>query len=313
MEPNPSDVWLGGFILALAAASVTTWLVLFRQMRSGPLLPYEPRRPVPWGPAAGVLITLFVLSHVVNVFAGDGPPEFDDPAEMVQRIAEASLMQTAVFGTFFVAVVIVSRATQQDIGLPEFADQFGRDLKLGIIGWLAALVPVYGLQGLLASAVDEPATHPLIQALLDTPSAVMIALAFLAAVILAPICEELAFRLLLQSFDLSGLADIGASGGHAWHYLHTGTAGDERHVEAFVAEEAAGLRLIKPAVLGLRHPVELHGDFRKRFICGMECRGADEQGEKGKGGGFHGGKFTMTDKRAQTRCVARTRYRSDRS
>ena len=90
MEPNPSDVWLGGFILALAAASVTTWLVLFQQMRSGPLLPYEPRRPVPWGPAAAVLITLFVLSHVVNVFAGDGPPEFDDPAEMVQRIEHAA-------------------------------------------------------------------------------------------------------------------------------------------------------------------------------------------------------------------------------
>lgn len=200
MQPAGSDVWLGGFLLALGAASVATWVFLWQRRLAGPLLPFEPRRPVPWGAGAAVLITLFVLSHVFGVLTNGEPPDFDDPAEMVRRIAEGTFLHAALFGSFFAAVVLMSQATQRDIGLPEFADQFARDVRLGIVGWLAALAPVYGLQGLLQAAAEEQTVHPLIQALLDQPNAAMIALAFLAAVVVAPICEELAFRLLLQGW-----------------------------------------------------------------------------------------------------------------
>ena len=52
--------------------------------------------------------------------------------------------------------------------------------------------------------------------------------------------------------------------------LRAGAAGDEGDVEAFVAEEAAGERLIEAAMLGFRDPIELNGDFGRRSGGGVE-------------------------------------------
>ncbi len=58
MEPEPSDPILGAVILLLAIASVGTWFALADRLRRGPILAYEPRRPVPWH---GVWILLPIL------------------------------------------------------------------------------------------------------------------------------------------------------------------------------------------------------------------------------------------------------------
>jgi membrane protease YdiL (CAAX protease family) len=200
MQPPPIDPWFAGFIGTLASASLAIWFVLAWRR---PILSYEPRSPVPWNFVAPLVILLLVLLRVSSVVAGQEPPQPDElagPLEMGNEILLGAATQVAMFGSLFAAVVLLSGATQRDVGLPEFADQFGRDLKIGAITWLAALLPVYGLQGLLAEAVGEKSSHPLIEMVQKEPTAPLMFVAFMAAVVVAPICEELAFRLLLQGW-----------------------------------------------------------------------------------------------------------------
>ena len=74
------------------------------------------------------------------------------------------------------------------------------DVKIGIVAWLAALVPVYGTQVLLVMMFGQPSQHPLIQMVAKDPNETILVAAFLAAVVVAPICEEITFRLLLQGW-----------------------------------------------------------------------------------------------------------------
>jgi len=200
MQPQPVDPFFAIFIGTLASASLATWFALAWRRR--PLLPYEPRQPVPWNAVAPLLISLLVVLRISAVAFGEEPMPIDElatPLEMSSAILTGAAMQVALYGSLLVAAVALSGATQRDCGLPEFADQFGRDLAIGAVTWLAALLPVYAIQSLLA-AVSEESSHPLIKMVQREPSVPLIFVAFISAVIVAPICEECAFRLLLEGW-----------------------------------------------------------------------------------------------------------------
>jgi membrane protease YdiL (CAAX protease family) len=200
---DPIPPWLGFIVIGLVAASIGTWVVLLRRLRQGPLLPYEPRRPVPWGAVGPMLLMLFVFSRIASVTLGDGPPQLDDfdsPQQMVEQIAGSVVAQLVLFGAFFVAIAVMSGATLRDVGLPEWVHELLRDVKIGVVTWLAALVPIYGLQWLFVTMGDEPSSHPLIEVMLKEPNALVFVLTFVSAVIVAPLSEEVAFRLLLQGW-----------------------------------------------------------------------------------------------------------------
>ena len=94
------------------------------------------------------------------------------------------------------------------------------DLKLGLLGFLAAALPVYAIQLLIVlihhGFGEEPADHPLVE---DAPRWLgggTLAVAVLVAVCVAPIFEEFVFRLVLQGW-LEKLAAmwVGAGAEHA--------------------------------------------------------------------------------------------------
>jgi membrane protease YdiL (CAAX protease family) len=200
MPQPPIDPVFALFIGTLASASLATWFVLGRRR---PILAYEPRDPVPWTLVAPLLILLLVLMRISSVMFGEEPPPLDElagPLQMSNQILTVAAMQLAIFGTLLAATVVLSGATQRDVGLPEFVDQFGRDVKIGVVAWMAALLPVYAVQSLLAMTVGEESSHPLIRMVQREPSGPLMFVAFISAVIVAPICEECAFRLLLQGW-----------------------------------------------------------------------------------------------------------------
>jgi membrane protease YdiL (CAAX protease family) len=209
MPPSQEDFWLGGLIMSLAAASLATWYVLLGRMRRGPILPYEPRRPVPWNGAAALLGVGFVaIAILATVFAGDGggakegvkESEASSHDDAVREIGLNIIWDFAVVGGVLAAVVAASGATKTDLGLPEYVDGFLRDVKIGIIAWLAALAPVYGTQILLVLIFGQPPQHPLVQMVAKDQGGLILFAAFVAAVVAAPICEEITFRLLLQGW-----------------------------------------------------------------------------------------------------------------
>ena len=174
-------------------------------MRRGPILEYQPRRPVPWSGAAGLLAVGFVaIAILATVLSGSGgqatAAEAELPQDAVREIALNVVEQGVLVGAVLAAVVVVSGATKFDLGLPEYVDGFVRDVKIGIVAWLAALVPVYGTQILLVLMFGQPSEHPLIQMVAKDQDGMILVAAFFAAVLFAPVCEEITFRLLLQGW-----------------------------------------------------------------------------------------------------------------
>jgi membrane protease YdiL (CAAX protease family) len=203
MAPEPSDMLLGVALLFLGVASVGTWFYLFDRLQHGPILAYEPRRPVPWHGVWALLPLALVVLTVVNAVSSVGAvadPKPENTSELVQQIAWGSVQQTAFVVAFLAVMLAVSRATRADLGLPKNFRELVSDIRIGVVAWLAALAPVYGMQLLLVTLFGHAEGHPLIQMIEEHASPTLFALAFAAAVLVAPICEELMFRLVLQGW-----------------------------------------------------------------------------------------------------------------
>ena len=203
MPPESSDPILGAIVLVLAIASVGTWFWLVDRLKRGPILAYEPRSPVPWHGVWTLLPILLVAFTMFAAYRGDDHVEDDASAtasDLVDRIAAGSAQQMAFVAAFLAVVIAVSGATRSDLGLPKDGHQLVGDVRIGILAWLAALAPVYGVQVLMINLVGPTDGHPLIKIVREHTSPLLFMLAFTAAVVVAPICEELLFRLLLQGW-----------------------------------------------------------------------------------------------------------------
>ena len=180
--------------LGLAFASLATWLpIVVRWHNYGAALPYEPRRRVPWGFVGAIPAILLVTLTVIHILSGAGPPTEPDLV--------ATSVGFAVLTSVFAAIVItLSGATASDLGLPLNGIQLRGDVRLGAAGWLACLLPVFGVQYVLIILFRQTSQNPVIKLVEERPEWPILAVAFFSAVIVAPICEELIFRVLLQGW-----------------------------------------------------------------------------------------------------------------
>jgi membrane protease YdiL (CAAX protease family) len=201
MDPQPSDPLLGAVIFVLAIASLAVWFALFDRLKRGPILAYESRRPVPWSGYWTILpIGLVVLVVGAVIVSGESKPDDAKALTSVERLAYGSLQQLLLAGVYLAVVVGASKATFADLGLPTSLGQLLSDIRIGAIAWLAALAPVYCTQLALVLIFGQPEGHPLINMLESESSPLLFVAAFLAAVVVAPLCEEVLFRLLLQGW-----------------------------------------------------------------------------------------------------------------
>jgi membrane protease YdiL (CAAX protease family) len=128
------------------------------------------------------------------------PPPIPKPPDSIARMAEMIIVFPLIVGGVLLAVAFSSRATSRDLGLPNSLRQFAQDVTLGVVASFAALIPVYGVLSVFELIFHQPAHHPIVDAVLREPNPVILILAAVSAVIVAPICEEIAFRLLLQGW-----------------------------------------------------------------------------------------------------------------
>jgi membrane protease YdiL (CAAX protease family) len=199
----PTDVPLPpamqALIIAVAGIGIaTTLLMATNAWRRPPLLPYEPRRPVPWGANDLVLTLLFVL--VLGYIAGQTVAHFyqGQPAD-ASTAAEFYANSAVELGGVLIGIVLVrfqAGASWADLGLN--TSRFNRDLGLGAAAFLASVVPICGLQALLENLVAYK--HPLIEALKAQPDRATFMSTTIAALVAAPLFEEFLFRVLLQGW-----------------------------------------------------------------------------------------------------------------
>ncbi|MDB5338991.1 MAG: Abortive infection protein [Planctomycetaceae bacterium] len=197
-----SDYRAGALTLALLAASTGLWINLLRQgFRSGWSWPLQPRRDVPWRPweaVATILIVLICIGAVVQQFAAGGAPD-GAPESTVFDIRKLQLFagsQLAELALIPLILGIWCPCRWEDFGLRRHGWQ--TDLQFAIWGVLLAQLPVhlleYPLQGWRA---EDP--HPMLE-LLKHSSNHWQTLPWIAleVVVLAPLVEELLFRVVLQ-------------------------------------------------------------------------------------------------------------------
>jgi membrane protease YdiL (CAAX protease family) len=209
MDQALEDPWLNVLANVIVFGSLGTWIfIASRWWRQGEALPWEARRSVPWGPPAAVLAVAFALMAVSSAW-GPSTAALDvpepDPEGAAFKITALLVLQLLMAGGFFTTIAVIYGATASDIGLPRSAREGLRDFGLGIATCLAALLPVQAVQLLsmwLIGREDELSQHPLIETLTGGggANATIMLLACLSAVVVAPICEEVTFRLLLQGW-----------------------------------------------------------------------------------------------------------------
>jgi membrane protease YdiL (CAAX protease family) len=189
--------------LALRAADLLTSLSLPAKL---PLVPWHIRRAVPWGLID--LILLFGIWVVASLAAELVLRQFGlvrvgtkmESLALAQRkalIVANMLISLSIVGAGLPVVALRTRASRRDVGWS--AGHLLSDLRLGGIGFIMLAPPVYALQGLLVQ-LWKPSKHPLIEMFKGTPDPAFFVLLFISAALIAPLFEELIFRVVIQGY-----------------------------------------------------------------------------------------------------------------
>ncbi|MGL4511605.1 MAG: lysostaphin resistance A-like protein [Lacipirellulaceae bacterium] len=207
-QPNAA---LGAVLSGLFLASLAVWLEVAKRLRRGDeVIEREPRERVPWGADGSVLAAVCLaaaaagaaVQHVVNI---DAKPILRADQSLLIDAAAMGLMYGVMAGAVAAWFAFVWRAHRGDFGFGPAPRGVARDVGLGFATVLAALAPVYAVQLALVTFVAEPTAHPILDRLKDDPVGGVIG-AILLAVVIAPLFEEFAFRVLLQGW-LEGVPD----------------------------------------------------------------------------------------------------------
>jgi membrane protease YdiL (CAAX protease family) len=240
----------------LGSAAAWIWII-WKWRTSGDVLPYEPRRAAPWGPGAALLTVVLVLLAASSVFGSDepaAPPQLQNSEQIAARIGAIIVSQLVFVGGFVGVMCVVYRATPGDLALPRSGKEALREIVIGVVTCFAALVPVRIVQGVLVWMMgrqQELSQHELIKMLVGGREAdpLVMLLACVSAVVVAPLCEEVTFRLLFQGWLQKwedGIARITAEG----------------------SPDAATIEAFDTTLKDIRKPLETSGPAR-RGIAGM--------------------------------------------
>src|SRR4051812_4864467 len=117
MPPEHIDPALNIFAFGTMLLSIVACFNVVHMRRKGPVLPYEARRPVPWGPVGGVLAITYLLFTAFSAFGGS------DDAGALQSVAPwalvgAMLQQLFIVGGFVIVIGVFTKAKLRDFGLP---------------------------------------------------------------------------------------------------------------------------------------------------------------------------------------------------
>jgi membrane protease YdiL (CAAX protease family) len=197
-------------VLVVAVGSLATWTVIAtRVYRNVDVVPFAARRPVPWGAPHLIIIVagVLLLQSVATLVAGVEPETRIDemsPAEKLHLTAAVGLASLLASLAGAGLLVRTAAATSDDLGLPGDWTALVSDLKLGLFGFLAAVLPVYAIQVVILlvhhGLGETPTHHPLVTMVRDDDRGGTLFVALLTAVFVAPIFEEFVFRLVFQGW-----------------------------------------------------------------------------------------------------------------
>lgn len=199
-QVEPAAGPIAAIMFALLMGSALAWANIARKLSRGRSpIEFEPRMPVAWSGLDMLVlgVTMLFCEVVAANIVGRGGGESTGGLSP-EALAAASVARLVWLGFAAVYLVFKSGAYLDDLGLD--TSRLARDARAGGLAFLAAIVPVYGIQLFFVYALDLPSEHPVLQLTRERHSAGVLVLATLAAVGVAPVFEEFVFRVVLQGW-----------------------------------------------------------------------------------------------------------------
>lgn len=179
----------------LIAGSLFLWRRIIAQLRCGKEpVTFESRRPTHWGVVEVVLIAGGYI--LLQSMAGSWFDAYAETPDKLRRVLSANLCANLLTAIWTLLVLRVRGSNWTDLGLR--LHRLAYDIKLGLLAFVVIAPPVYAIQGLLKQWF--PGEHPVEELLhqpMDTATWIVV---FLAVVVVAPLVEELLFRVVLQGW-----------------------------------------------------------------------------------------------------------------
>jgi membrane protease YdiL (CAAX protease family) len=185
-------------VVLLAVAAAWGWAIS-RVVARRPLLPREPLRMVPWGEGSVLLvvITFILLRTTIGELTLRLEPFFPRLSPAGRSILAVSLFNAAMIVVIPCLLRLTSRASLEDLGLS--LRELGKNILRGALA-VPLVIPVIYIVFNLALLVFPKNTHQLETMIRTNPDRATVGLAFLSAVVLGPMAEELLFRGVLQGW-----------------------------------------------------------------------------------------------------------------
>jgi membrane protease YdiL (CAAX protease family) len=184
---------------SLMMASLVVWLNVARRLSEGEtLVPYEPRLRAPWNVVDVLwLVLAWPIFELVSLRAAAPADTIHDGGLSIAGLAgiTAGHFLWAVAAIFYLEIRTGARAREFGFDTGSLA----KDARLGGLAFLAAAPLVYGVQ-IVVSKFWTPLEHPLAKLVSEQNGPALVALAALSAIVVAPLSEELLFRVILQGW-----------------------------------------------------------------------------------------------------------------
>jgi uncharacterized protein len=197
-------ILIAGLIVVCTAGSLYVWGLAVKRWKSRePLLPEAPRPPVSYHPLP-VLLALAWMGMGLYVTATAG----EQDAVTLDRVKLTCFLNVLLLALFVPLLVIGGKRSLSDYGI-----SFGRwksQVGLGVVGFLASVLPVAAARIVTQPLGETEPEHSFLKTLLAEPSLEILVWIGIAAVLLAPLWEELLYRVIFQGW-LQTRLDAGAS------------------------------------------------------------------------------------------------------
>lgn len=198
--------------LLLTLLSVRYWFVFFKAKSITSLFPFYPDRCKFETPLPFFLVILWIsLSFYTAMITAWRQWQTPDYSPDVIKLQDVITHCSISFSFGFVLVLflfILNRNSMQKLGF-RINDGFGQ-IRDGFIGFLLSLIPVMSILLVTQPFRSEETLHPLFHLLKEQPYFSTIAWIFISAVVVAPLLEELIYRVIFQSWLENFLDPLGA-------------------------------------------------------------------------------------------------------
>jgi hypothetical protein len=198
MNENAAPL-IGGLSLLLLTGSVSAWwLIAWKVWNRQPIVEFSPRLRAPW---RGLDVLVLGISYLFSEILAASVAQWlsgEEPAAFITAFMSVQIgVHVAWFG-FAVAYLLARGAYVDDLGW-DTSQRVG-DVRSGLLLFLAAVVPVFGVQWFFTQLMEIPSKHPLLELTKGSPTLGIMVLITVAAVGIAPWFEEFVFRVVLQGW-----------------------------------------------------------------------------------------------------------------